>query len=112
MAPIGSPDGDGVAIIVGGKASNTGAGPAIARLVVPYLPNHPPYWPEVTGMVRKIVDVWSANARKDERVGDWIARIGWPKFFERTGLPVSSKVVDGYDARSLEYAKANVRFNW
>jgi sulfite reductase beta subunit len=112
MAPIGSADGDGVAIVVGGKASNTGAGPAIARLVVPYLPNHPPYWPEVTSTVRKIVDVWSANARKDERVGDWIARIGWPKFFERTGLPVSSKVVDGYDARSLEYAKANVRFNW
>jgi sulfite reductase beta subunit len=34
MAPIGSPDGDGVAIVVGGKAANTGDGPAIARVVV------------------------------------------------------------------------------
>ncbi len=43
MAPIGSPNGDGVAIVVGGKAANTGDGPAIARVVVPYLPNNPPY---------------------------------------------------------------------
>src|ERR1039458_4313354 len=49
FAPIGSPDGDGVAIVVGGKAANTGDGPAMAKVVVPYLPNNPPYWPEVTG---------------------------------------------------------------
>ena len=112
MAPIGSPDGDGVAIVVGGKAANTGDGPAIAKVVVPYLPNNPPYWPEVTSAIRKIVDAWSASARKDERVGEWINRIGWEKFYERTGLPLSFKVVDGYDARALEYAKSNVRFRW
>jgi sulfite reductase beta subunit len=110
FAPIGSPDGDGVAIVVGGKAANTGDGPAIAKVVVPYLPNNPPYWPEVTSTVKQIVDAWSANARKDERVGEWINRIGWVKFYERTGLPLSFKVVDGYDARALECAKPNVRF--
>ena len=112
FAPIGSPDGDGVAIVVGGKAANTGDGPAIARVVVPYLPNNPPRWPEVTMTVKKIVDVWAANARKDERVGEWINRIGWEKFYQRTGLPLSPKVVDGYDARALEHAKADVRFRW
>jgi sulfite reductase beta subunit len=112
FAPIGSPDGDGVAIVVGGKAANTGDGPAMAKVVVPYLPNNPPYWPEVTGAVKTIVEAWSAHARKDERVGEWINRIGWVKFYERTGLPLSFKVVDGYDARALEYAKANVRFRW
>jgi sulfite reductase beta subunit len=112
MAPIGSPDGDGVAIVVGGKAAATGNGPAIARVVVPYLPNNPPYWPEVTDTIRKIVDVWTAGARQDERVGEWIDRIGWEKFYERTALPLSFKVVDGYDARALEYAKSNVRFRW
>ena len=112
FAPIGSPDGDGVAIVVGGKSSNTGDGPALAKVVVPYLPNNPPHWPEVTSTVRMIVDTWAANAQRDERVGDWINRIGWEKFFERTGLPMSFRLVDGYDARSLEYARTNVRFRW
>ena len=52
------------------------------------------------------------HQRKDERVGEWINRIGWVKFYERTGLPLSFKIVDGYDARALEYAKPNVRFRW
>ncbi len=101
-----------MAIVVGGKAANTGDGPAIAKVVVPYLPNNPPHWPEVTSAIRRIVDAWSAGARQDERVGEWINRIGWRKFYERAGLPLSSKVVDGYDARALEYAKSNVRFRW
>ncbi|MBM4081265.1 MAG: dissimilatory-type sulfite reductase subunit beta [Planctomycetes bacterium] len=112
MAPIGSANGDGVAIVVGGKASNTGSGPAMAKVVIPYLPNNPPRWPEVVGTVKKIVDAWVAGARKDERVGDWINRIGWEKFFERTGLPVSPKIVDGYDARALDHARAGVQFRW
>jgi len=112
LAPIGSADGDGVAIVVGGKASNTGDGPAMAKVVVPYLPNNPPRWPEVTDAVKKIIDAWVAGARKDERVGEWINRIGWPKFYERTGLPLSFKVIDGYDARALELAKTGVRFQW
>ena len=112
MAPIGSPDGDGVAIVVGGKAGNTGDGPAMAKLVVPYLPNNPPFWPEVTAVIRKIVDAWATNAHKDERVGEWINRIGWEKFYERTALPRSFKVMDNYDARAMECAKPNVRFTW
>jgi len=112
MAPIGTPDGDGVAIVVGGKASNTGVGPRWAKVVVPYLPNNPPHWPEVTDVVKKIVQVWADNAQEDERIGDWIERIGWANFFKRAGLPVSPKIVDGFDVRGLEYAKSNVRFNW
>jgi sulfite reductase beta subunit len=112
MAPIGSADGDGVAIVVGGKASNTGDGPAMAKVVVPYLPNNPPRWPEVTDAVRNIIEAWVAGARKDERVGDWINRIGWERFYERTDLPLSFKVIDGYDARALERARTGVRFRW
>jgi len=112
FAPIGSPLGDGVAIVVGGKASNTGSGPSIAKLIVPYLPNNPPYWPEVTGTILKIVDAWSVNARQDERVGDWIGRIGWKKFYERAGLTVSGKIMDNLDLRALDSAKSNVRFTW
>ncbi len=112
FAPIGSADGDGVAIVVGGKAANTGDGPAMAKLVIAYLPNNPPHWPEVTSAVKNIVDAWAAHAHFDERVGEWINRIGWERFFQRTGLPMSLKLVDGYDARALEYARSNVRFRW
>ena len=112
MAPIGSPDGNGVAIVVGGKAANTGSGPAMAKVVVPYLPNNPPRWPEVTDAVRNIIEAWVGSARKDERVGDWINRIGWEKFFERTRLPLSFKVIDNYDARAFERVRTGVRFRW
>jgi sulfite reductase beta subunit len=112
MAPIGTADGDGVAIVVGGKAANTGDGPAMAKVVVPYLPNNPPRWPEVVGTVKKIVRAWATGARQDERVGEWINRIGWEKFFQRTGLPVPLKIVDGYDGRSLEHQRGSVRFRW
>lgn len=112
FAPIGSAEGDGIAIVVGGKAANTGDGPSMAKLVVPFLPNNPPHWPEVTAVIRQIVDAWVAHARLDERVGEWINRIGWERFFERTGLPMSPKLIDGYDARALEHARGNVRFRW
>ncbi len=112
MAPIGSAHGDGVAIVVGGRAANTGIGPAMAKVVIPYLPNNPPRWPEVLTAVRKIIEAWVKGARQDERVGDWIARVGWEKFFHRAGLPLTMKIVDGYDGRSLERQRAGVRFRW
>jgi len=78
----------GVMVLVGGKASNTGPnGQLMSKVVVPYLPNEPPRWPTLVKVVKRIVDVWVANANKGERIGDWIVRIGWDKFFELTGLP-------------------------
>ncbi len=108
---IGDPATDGVAIYVGGKAANTGDGPALAKLVIPYLPNNTPRWPEVTAAVRQIVETWAAGAKQDERIGEWIERIGWEKFFQRTGLPVTLKHVDGF-AQWTRAARANVRFRW
>ena len=31
---------------------------------------------------------------------------------QRTGLPLSFKIMDNYDARALDQAKADVRFRW
>lgn len=107
----GKPETDGVAIAVGGKGGNTGAGPGLARVVVPYLPNNPPRWPEVTQAVEKIVKTWVKDAKKHERIRDWIARIGWEKFFERTGLPVTYKLFDGY-VFGMDNVKANLQFRW
>jgi len=102
----------GVALLVGGKVSNSKTPPMFSKLAVPYLPNNPPRWPEVVQAIRKILIKYAEGANKWERVGEWVNRIGWEKFYERTGLPLSFKVVDGYDARALEYAKSNVRFRW
>lgn len=87
---------DGVAILVGGKVSNARTAPSFSRLVIPFMPNNPPRWPEVTEAVHHIVDVWMKQARRGERVGEWIERIGWEKFFGLTGLPFSDKLIDDF----------------
>ena len=42
----------GVALLVGGKVSNARKPPMFSRLIVPYLPNNPPRWPEVVDAVK------------------------------------------------------------
>jgi sulfite reductase beta subunit len=87
---------DGVAILVGGKVSNARTAPAFSRLVIPFLPNNPPRWPEVTAAVHNIVDVWRTQARSGERMGEWIERVGWERFFSLTGIPFSEKLIDDF----------------
>lgn len=93
---IMDPVNDGVSIWVGGKVSNARTAPMFSRLAIPYLPNNTPRWPEVTDAVKHIVEVWAANARDGERVGEWIERIGWEKFFKLTGLPFTDKHLDDF----------------
>lgn len=87
---------DGCAILVGGKVSNARNVPSFSRMVIPFLPNNPPRWPEVTDAVRMIVETWIANARKGERMSEWIERIGWERFFSITNIPFSDKLIDDY----------------
>jgi sulfite reductase beta subunit len=94
--PIADAKNDGVSIWVGGKVSNTRSGPAFSRLAVPYLPNNPPRWPEVVEVVKKIVETWASEAKPHERMGEWISRIGWPAFFDKTGLEFTDKHIDDY----------------
>lgn len=93
---IMDPKNDGVAIMIGGKVSNARTAPSFSRLVIPYLPNNPPRWPEVTEAVRNIVEVWLKNARSGERVGEWVERIGWERFFTLADIPFSDKCIDDY----------------
>jgi sulfite reductase beta subunit len=93
---IMDPVNDGISIWVGGKVSNARTKPKLARLAIPFLPNNPPRWPEVTDAVRHIVEVWCANAKQGERIGEWIDRIGWEKFFKLTDLPFTDKHIDDY----------------
>ena len=87
---------DGLAILVGGKTSNARSAPSFSRMVIPFLPNTAPRWPEVVAAVRNIIEVWIANAQKGERIGEWVERVGWERFFSLTGIPFSDMLIDDY----------------
>jgi dissimilatory sulfite reductase beta subunit len=86
----------GVALLVGGKVSNAKSPPMFSKLAVPYLPNNPPRWPEVVQAVRKILIKYAEGANKFERVGEWVTRIGWEKFFEVCDIPFTFQHIDEY----------------
>ncbi len=94
--PLADPEGDGCAILVGGKVSASRTGATFSKLVIPFLPNNPPRWPEVVQAVKKILEAWAKNARKHERIGEWASRIGWEKFFEICDIPFTDKSIDDY----------------
>ncbi len=94
--PMADPDGDGIAILVGGKVSNARTTPKFSKLVIPFLPNNTPRWPETVEAIKKILEAYSADAKKYERVGEWAERIGWEKFFEKCDIPFTEKSIDDY----------------
>ncbi len=109
--PLADPEGDGVSIWVGGKVSNARSEPKFSKLAIPYLPNNPPRWPEVVSAVKNLVTVWAANARPWERMGEWIDRIGWPRFFELTGIKFTKEHIDDFSHAGLTYKRStHLRF--
>jgi len=104
--PMANALNDGVSLWVGGKVSNARSEPRFSKLAVPFLPNNPPRWPEVVGAVRNIVEVWVDGARKYERMGEFIERIGWPKFFELTGIEFEKEHIDDFRFAGLSYKRS------
>jgi sulfite reductase beta subunit len=104
--PLNDPLNDGVSIWVGGKVSNARHEPMFSKLAIPYLPNNPPRWPEVTSAVRNLVELWAKNARKYERMGEWIERIGWPKFFSIAGIDFQKEHIDDFKHAGLTYKRS------
>lgn len=108
---INDPEHSKIAIWVGGKHSNARSKPVFHKLVASGLPNNAPRWPEVAAVVRNILTVYKNDARPWERMADWIARIGWPRFFEKTGLPFTKYHIDNWrGARSTLNASTHIRF--
>ncbi|MEW6618184.1 MAG: dissimilatory-type sulfite reductase subunit beta [bacterium] len=103
--PIADPLNDGVSIWVGGKVSNARTTPMFTKLAIPFLPNNPPRWPEVVSAVKNIIEVYAKNAFKYERVGEWINRIGWPKFFDLTGIKFTKYHIDDFKHAGQTYRK-------
>ena len=84
---INDPVNSKIAIWVGGKHSSTRSKPSFHKLVAAGIPNNAPRWPEATEIVLKILSAYKEGGKPWERMNEWIDRIGWPKFFEVTGLP-------------------------
>ncbi len=109
--PLADAVGDGVAIYAGGKVSNARKPPMFSRLVVPFLPNHPPRWPEVVDTLKTIIGVYKRDAKETERMGEWIERIGWEAFFKRTEIPFTEYHIDDF-THARETYRTTTQFKW
>jgi sulfite reductase beta subunit len=109
--PIADAEGDGLSIYVGGKVSNARSAPKFSRLAVPFVPNNPPRWPEMVSAVKNIVEVYASNAHKWERMGEWIERIGWERFFELTGITFTEQHIDDF-THAVETFRSTTQFKW
>ena len=108
---INDPEHSKFAIWVGGKNSNARSKPTFHKLVASGVPNNPPRWPEVSEIVLKILRTYKEDAKDWERVGEWAERIGWPRFFEKTGLPFTKYHIDNWrGGRENLNASAHIRF--
>ncbi|MDE2089034.1 MAG: dissimilatory-type sulfite reductase subunit beta [Gammaproteobacteria bacterium] len=108
---INDPEHTKLAIWVGGNHSNARSAPSFQKLVAAGIPNNPPRWPEATAIVKRILKSYQTDAKDWERINDWIDRIGWPRFFELTGLPFTKYHVDNWrGARNSLNASTHIRF--
>ncbi len=108
---INDPEHSKMAIWIGGKNSNARSKPMFHKLVAAGIPNNPPRWPEVAAIVKKILRVYKQDAHDWERMGEWVERIGWPRFFELTELPFTKYHLDNWrGSRASLNASTHVRF--
>jgi sulfite reductase beta subunit len=94
--PLADTEGDGIVLMAGGKVSNARSAPKFSKVVVAFIPNEMPRWPTMTNTIKKMVDVYAGDANKYERFGEWCERIGWEKFFEKTGLEFTHHLIDDF----------------
>ncbi len=110
--PLADGEGDGCAIMVGGKVSNRISNPKFSKVVVAYVPNEPPRWPSLTKTVHKILQAYKDGALKYERVGDWAERIGWERFFEVTELEFTHHLIDDFRDPAYYTWRQSTNFKW
>ena len=100
-----------LSIWVGGKHSNARSKPMFHKLVASNIPNNAPRWPEVAEIVKKILKAYKENAKEWERMGEWVERIGWKRFFELTDLPFTKYHIDNWrGSRNNLNQSAHIRF--
>ena len=51
-------------------------------------------------------DVYAKHARRFERLGEWVERVGWPRFFALTGIPFTRYHIDDFRYAGLSFARS------
>jgi sulfite reductase alpha subunit len=98
------PGGDrGVAILVGGKLRGK-YGPMLAKVLVPFMKAVPPDYKEVFDLIERITEVYDEHARKKERMGDFLLRIGMVEFYRLVGVQPSTRL--------FEHPRTNLYYHW
>lgn len=98
------PGGDrGVAILVGGKMRGK-YGPMLGKVLVPFMKADPPDYKEVFDFIERLTEAYDANARKKERIGDFLLRIGVNEFFRLVGVPPSPQL--------FSQPRTNLFYHW
>ncbi|WP_300155798.1 dissimilatory-type sulfite reductase subunit beta [Solidesulfovibrio sp.] len=110
--PLSDQEGDGVIIMVGGKVSNRISMPKFSKVAVAFIPNEPPRWPTLAKVVKKIIEVYAAEANKYERLGDWAERIGWESFFEKCELDFTHHLIDDFRDPAYFTWRQSTNFNF
>ncbi|MBI4699428.1 MAG: dissimilatory-type sulfite reductase subunit beta [Nitrospirae bacterium] len=108
---IKNPEGDGVAIVVGGKVGSLRSDPKFSKLAAAFYYNEPPRWPKVVAAVKNILEVYAKDAKKHERVGEWIDRIGWEAFFKKTGMEFTFQHIDDFTFMR-DTMRTSAAFKW
>ncbi len=94
--PLSDKEGDGIVLMAGGKVSNRVSMPKFSKVVVGFLPNDTPRWPDMTATIKRMVEAYAADARKYERLGEWAERIGWERFFEKCEIEFTHHLIDDF----------------
>ncbi len=94
--PLADTEGDGIVLMAGGKISNRRDAPKFSKVVVAFIPNEQPRWPTMTATIKRMVDAYSKDANKYERLGQWAERIGWERFFEKCELEFTHHLIDDF----------------
>ncbi|MGD1975605.1 MAG: dissimilatory-type sulfite reductase subunit beta, partial [Desulfobacterales bacterium] len=94
--PLADTEGDGIVIMAGGKVSNRISPPKFSKVVVAFIPNEAPRWPQTTACIKNMVEAYAKDANKYERLGEWAERIGWERFFEKCELEFTHHLIDDF----------------
>jgi len=79
----------GAAITVGGKMKGK-YGPMKGKVVFPFIKVTPPDYKDLVRAFDKLCDVYDEHAKKKERIGDMMQRIGFDNFLELCGVEPTS----------------------
>ena len=76
-----------------------------SKLAIPFLQEQPAALAGGGRGGQEHRETYAKNARKHERMGEWIDRIGWPKFFEMIGQEFTKYHIDDFKHAGETYTR-------